>query len=330
MILADKIIRLRKKYGWSQEELAEKMNVSRQAVSKWEAAQTTPDLDKILQLSALFGVTTDYLLKDEIEDEEFTDDTNDTNVKKLSLSEANAFIAWRKTASVLIALATMLCIVSIMPLLILTSASQLAYINISENLAGGIGIISLFLIISVAVVIFTSVGFKNKPYEFLDNEYFETEYGVVGMVKERQKAYHNTYIKTNIIAIFLCVISPVPLICGSFSDNDFLCVLFLIVTLLTAGAGAMLFIIAGVRWASMQKILKEGNFTQKEKKKSKVKGTVTLVYWLIITAIYLTMLFTSDQSKFQNSWIIWPIAGVLFVVVIVLCDFLEDKYDKRN
>lgn len=92
----------------------------------------------------------------------------------------------------------------------------------------------------------------------------------------------------------------------------------------------MLFIIAGVRWASMQKILKEGNFTQKEKKKSKVKGTVTLVYWLIITAIYLTMLFTSDQYKFQNSWIIWPIAGVLFVVVIVLCDFLEDKYDKRN
>ena len=57
MILADKIIRLRKKNGWSQEELAEKMNVSRQAVSKWEAAQTTPDLEKILQLGNLFGVT---------------------------------------------------------------------------------------------------------------------------------------------------------------------------------------------------------------------------------------------------------------------------------
>ncbi len=71
MILADKIIRFRKKNGWSQEELAEKMNVSRQAVSKWEAAQTTPDLEKILQLSNLFGVTTDYLLKDELEDEEY-------------------------------------------------------------------------------------------------------------------------------------------------------------------------------------------------------------------------------------------------------------------
>ena len=70
MILADKIAKLRKKNGWSQEELAEKMNVSRQAVSKWESAQTIPDLGKILQLGNLFGVTTDYLLKDEIEDAE--------------------------------------------------------------------------------------------------------------------------------------------------------------------------------------------------------------------------------------------------------------------
>ncbi len=64
MILADKIIRLRKKNGWSQEELAEKMQVSRQAVSKWESAQAIPDLEKILALGRLFGVTTDYLIKD--------------------------------------------------------------------------------------------------------------------------------------------------------------------------------------------------------------------------------------------------------------------------
>ena len=55
MILADKIIRLRRKNGWSQEELAEKMNVSRQAVSKWESAQTVPDLEKILMLQEKKG-----------------------------------------------------------------------------------------------------------------------------------------------------------------------------------------------------------------------------------------------------------------------------------
>ena len=72
MILADKIIELRKKAGWSQEELAEKLSVTRQSVSKWEGAQSIPDLDKVVQMSRLFGVTTDYLLKDELEIAEST------------------------------------------------------------------------------------------------------------------------------------------------------------------------------------------------------------------------------------------------------------------
>ena len=64
MIFADKVVQLRKKSGWSQEELAEKLNVTRQSVSKWEGAQSIPDLEKILQLAQIFGVSTDYLLKD--------------------------------------------------------------------------------------------------------------------------------------------------------------------------------------------------------------------------------------------------------------------------
>ena len=67
MILADKIIELRKKNGWSQEDLAEKLEVSRQSISKWEGAQSIPDMNKILKLSEVFSVSTDYLLKDEIE-----------------------------------------------------------------------------------------------------------------------------------------------------------------------------------------------------------------------------------------------------------------------
>lgn len=50
MILAEKIMEERKKNGWSQEELAEKLSVSRQAVSKWESAQSIPDLQRVIQL----------------------------------------------------------------------------------------------------------------------------------------------------------------------------------------------------------------------------------------------------------------------------------------
>lgn len=61
--IGELIQELRKKHGLSQEELAEKTGVSRQAVSKWESQQSMPDIDKIIMLSDFFGVSTDYLLK---------------------------------------------------------------------------------------------------------------------------------------------------------------------------------------------------------------------------------------------------------------------------
>lgn len=63
MNIADRIQHLRKAEGLSQEELADKVGVSRQAVSKWESGQSTPDLDKVVMMSDLFKVTTDYILK---------------------------------------------------------------------------------------------------------------------------------------------------------------------------------------------------------------------------------------------------------------------------
>ena len=65
MKLSEKIMILRKQKGWSQEELAEKLEVSRQAVSKWESGQASPDIEKILKISQLFEVSTDVLLKEE-------------------------------------------------------------------------------------------------------------------------------------------------------------------------------------------------------------------------------------------------------------------------
>lgn len=67
MNFAEKLLNLRTEYGYSQETLAEKLNVSRQAVSKWESGATLPETDKVIALSNFFGVSTDYLLKDNIQ-----------------------------------------------------------------------------------------------------------------------------------------------------------------------------------------------------------------------------------------------------------------------
>jgi len=323
MILADKIIRLRKKNGWSQEELAEKMGVSRQAVSKWESAQTVPDLERILMLGSLFGVTTDYLLKDEIENEEFTDDNDNTSVKRVTLAQANDFLAWRRVASVRIAAATFLCIIAVIPLLILGAATEVPDYHLSENVAAGAGLTVLLLIVAAAVAIFIFCGFKNAPFDFIDKEPFETEYGVTGMIKEKQKAYRGIYTKCNVAGTCLCILSPVPLFIGAFTENEFFTVIMLTVTMVLAGIGVVFFIISGVRWTSMQKLLKVGEFSPREIRKNRIKETVGTAYWLIATAVYLGWSFLTNDWK--TTWVVWPVAGILFAVVMSLCNLFADR-----
>ena len=326
MILADKKNRLRKKNGWSQEKKKKKMNVSRQAVSKWKSAQTFPDLEKILQLSGLFGVTTDYLLKDELESEEYSDSTAESGVKRVTLAEANEFIDWRRSAAVRIAVAVFLCIASVIPLLLLAAASEANMLGMTAEFAGAVGMVIFLVTVTVAVVIFVYCGFRNAPYAYLDKEVFETEYGVKGMVREKQKAYRNAYVRSNMIGVGICVLSPVALFVGAFSGDEFFTVLMLTVTLLAVGVGVIFFITAGVRWASMQKLLREGDFSDREKKRSGLKESVGTIYWLLAVAIYLGWSFATDN--WTISWIVWPIAGVLFAAVMQICSLWADREDK--
>lgn len=137
MILGEKISNLRKQNGWSQEELAEMLHVSRQSVSKWEGSQSIPDLARILKLAELFSVTTDYLLKDDIEMTEYTkEDSAVEGVRVVSFQEANEYMQLRREAAPKIALGVFLCIISPICMLFLGALSE-AYPNIiHENIAG--------------------------------------------------------------------------------------------------------------------------------------------------------------------------------------------------
>lgn len=323
MILADKIIRQRKKLGWSQEELAEHLGVSRQAVSKWESAQSTPDLERVLQLSTLFGVSTDYLLKDEMEVEELTKDA-DSTVRRISMEEANAFMAGRRIAARRIALATLLCILSPITLIVLGAYSDMPNARVSEALAGAIGLGVLFVLVLCAVPIYILCGFKNEPFEFLDkNEPFELEYGVRGLVKERKKAFECAYIRGNILATCLCILGPVPLVLSAFAENEMLCVAMLALLMLLEGIGVYVFILLGVRQASYQKLLREGDFTDEKKEKSALKEAVGAAYWGILVAIFFIWSFLG--GGWSIAWIVFAVGGILFPLVMLLCDKLSGK-----
>lgn len=167
MIFADKLILLRKKAGWSQEELAEQMDVTRQSVSKWEGAQSVPDLDKMIRLSELFGVSTDYLLKDEMEDVEHIGSSKDTpSLKRVSMEEANAFLSVKGRTAQTIAYAVFLCILSPIALLILAAINQSTAGALSEGVACGIGMIVLIILVAIAAVLFVSSGSQTAPFAY--------------------------------------------------------------------------------------------------------------------------------------------------------------------
>ena len=87
MNISQKILLQRKKKGISPEDLDNALNVSRQAVSKWESSQSVPDMDKIVALSSYFNITTDYLLKDEIETIDGADNYSSKNVDMQMLNK---------------------------------------------------------------------------------------------------------------------------------------------------------------------------------------------------------------------------------------------------
>ena len=208
MILADKIVENRKKYGWSQEELADKLGVSRQSVSKWESAQAVPDMKKIVQMSKVFGVSTDYLLRDDIETASESDSTPidsglEESIRSVSLEEANEFLEHNERAAVSISTGVMMCILSPVLLLILGGHAAAGRISVSEQAAYMIGVAALLLIIASAVAIFIIFGLKGQRFDYLEKQNIDTDYGVSGMVKERKSNYAGAHARLLVPGIVL-------------------------------------------------------------------------------------------------------------------------------
>lgn len=326
MIFADKLILLRKKAGWSQEELAEQMDVTRQSVSKWEGAQSVPDLDKMIRLSELFGVSTDYLLKDEMEDVEHIGSSKDTpSLKRVSMEEANAFLSVKGRTAQTIAYAVFLCILSPIALLILAAINQSTAGALSEGVACGIGMIVLIILVAIAAVLFVSSGSQTAPFAYLEKETFETEYGVSGMVKERKAQYKDLHAKNQIAGTCLCITALIPLFVGVLvdADNDLFLMGMLSLSFLIAGVGVMCFVRTGIIWASYEKLLQEGEYSEENKGKSSFSSAVYTTYWVLATAVYLG--YSLSSNNWGRSWIIWVVAGVLFRAVVAITDAFEKK-----
>ena len=318
MIFADKLITLRKKAGWSQEELAEQLGVTRQSVSKWEGAQSVPDIDKILQMSRLFGVTTDYLLKDDQGEPEYTPDDEVSPLPRVTLAQANDYLAKTQANAPKLALATALCIVSPIPLLALGTLREAGLFGIRDDLAGGIGIIALLVIIAAAVAIFMQCSASVRAYKFLQEQAIETEYGVTGLAKERRDAFAPQYDKANIIGTVLCVLSAVPMFAAMMAGASFLMSASICLVLVLVACGVYAFVRVGTVQDAMDQLLEAGDYTRPNKAIKSRINALTAAYWLVVVAIFLWYTFGPyGNGQPQYSWFIWAIAGVLYAALVI-------------
>lgn len=320
MILADKIIEERKRIGLSQEELAEKLEVSRQSVSKWESAQSVPDINRIILMAEIFDVSTDYLLKDDAVRDMKKEALNESvesvrSAKKVSMEEATEFLSLRRKQSPIMALAVSMCIVSPIPLIVLAGFADGNRYGITENLAAGIGVITLLVLIAIAVVLFIKCGTESAKFGYLEKDELDTVYGVDGMAREKRNAFESTYNRFVTLGVILCILCPVPLLIATFLNAaDVIIVGMVGVLLLMVAFAVNMFIRVGMIKESYDCLLQEGDYTSSKKANKPVMGRVGKIYWMTAVAIYLAISFVTED--WSRSWIVWPVAGVLFPVVI--------------
>ncbi len=331
MILAEKIMKLRKEKGWSQEELAMKLNVSRQSVSKWESSASIPDLNRILQLSQIFEVSTDYLLKDEMEvdkapivtvEESFAEEED--CIHSFSIEEAHGYMELVQSSATKMAAAVAACILSPVLLILLGGLSEYGILSITENMAGGIGVAILLLIVAGAVAVFIMLGMKLEKYEFLEYENISLEYGGYGAAEKKREEFEPTYKKCLAIGVSLCIVGVVPLmIAVALSLPEITYVYSLDIMLVLIAFGVFLMVWSGMIYGSYQKLLEEGEYTRERKKENKQNRGLSKVYWCMVTALYLGVSFLTQ--RWDRSWIIWPVAGVLFAAICGVVEMIRKR-----
>lgn len=321
MILADKIIMLRKKNGWSQEDLAGRLNVSRQAVAKWESAQSVPSLKKILQLSELFEVTTDYLLKDDAEQINWAPAQD--SLCSVDMERAHEFLRVNKSSALPVAAGVTLCILSPAPLIFLGAASGFHVLSLRDEAAAGFGIIVLLMMVAAAVGLFIWTDQKQKPWKFLEEGNFGLGYGVKGMVLQQKNQFSSRKTHLIIAGVLLCILSPVPVFLSLFLGETFLSACMVDVLLLLVACGVFLLVYADIISSGFDKLLREEDYSPENRRQDKIMTPVASIYWILATVIYLG--WSLPTKDWEHTWIVWPIAGVLFAAVACIVNTISQR-----
>lgn len=236
MIFSEKITELRKRSGLTQEQFGDKIGVSRQAVSKWEMAQSVPDINKVMAIADFFEVPVDFLLKDDLDLEDLGTpkiqvSPPDPSRKVITLEEAQDFFTVRKKTAGLTRLAIFL--VALSPV-----CSYFIAVTGDERIIGIGIIVQIIFMLCAAITIIVAV-WGEKKYKYFKEPDREIDYGVKGVAEDHIKDFDRTRLIGILTGIVFLVMTIVPvIICAILeTENILLIVLALTLVLLMAASG---------------------------------------------------------------------------------------------
>lgn len=319
MIIADKILYLRKKHNLTQEDLADQLKVSRQSISKWESATSIPDITKIMAIADFFSVSVDYLLKDGMDYPADEIPVETTHEHLVTIEEANDFLLATKVSARKIALGVFLCIISPVVLIFLGTSTEnhVSWLSISDEVGIVIGLVVLFALIAIAVALFVFYDAQMKPYDFYKKGEFDLSFGVSSVIKEKQNAFMPIRTRHLILSVFLFLLAPLPLITVAFLDaSETVMILMLLVLLFVIACSVYNLLVHETPKEAFEMLLKEEEFQRGSAEKRKKEDRIAGVYWPLVVVIYLGWSFSTGD--WHSSWVIWPIAGLLFAAIVNL------------
>lgn len=344
MTLSEKIMNLRKKNGWSQEELAERLDISRQSVSKWESGESVPTLEKLIRISEIFEVSTDYLLKDDFKEEKFDRNKssiymnkieessyiNNRNIssdiaidriigeekanenvikrRKTSFEEVSNYIELAEITAKKFARAVMLCILSPVMLVLLAGFAEQNKIPIKEDHAAMIGLIILLIMVASAVSVFIKYGMKMDKFKYMDRP-IEVDSSSLRFVEEKNDSFEGKLQQSMAFGVALCIIGAIPLI----TAEEYIMVICVALLLVLISIGVNMIVKADTLREGYEKVLQIGEYTLEEKENNRKNEHLDTIYWCTIATIYLAYSFYT--FNWHISWVIWPCAGVFYAVV---------------
>lgn len=289
----------RKAKGLSQEELADRLNVSRQTIYKWETQVTYPDIDKLCDIAKCLEVSTSYLLGEwEVTSYTEPSDASQEGERGNSVPDQAQTVLHYKRFARMIGACTLLILASVGALVLLNAFSFWGVEAIS--------VIQLLCCISVAVIGYVMAGLRHEPFEKQKED--------LPLFTRQERHVAQRVFNVKIVAgLALILAGLVFVVVAGFSESEWLSHIAVAVFLALIGVAVYLFITAGILY---DLYMGEDSPRKHHEKKNEPHERICGVIMIIATAVFLLLGFV--WNLWHPAWVAFPIGGLLCGCVSII------------